>query len=609
MLTVLFHSLGSRRAEFWSTIAIYDVCERENRQRHTNEQVKMRASLRYVAITAVMLSGLSHAGHAQEPSDVDNLVALGKVWGYVQWRHPWLGYRTDIDWDSALVAAVPRARAARSDAELARTIDLMLDALHDPLTRVRGPAPAAAPVSRADAYLSPDSVAVLRLGCGDDTDGAWDAAIAKAVSLIPSARAVVFDLRSPTPTFAYQRFFLQASLEGLERRLTNTRLTAPGTRGRVYVGFPSPSAFASDQYRTGLSTRLGRVLSPTDSARDLPTVVLMNANGISSVWQSVRQAAGRSLLLYDGTAGPAAFGVVDTISVGRHVIVQVRVADAVDSSGRSAEFSPDATLGVASTASRDAFLDSALGRARAFRASEVTRPFLPAMAGVPLLRAYASMTYPTDEYRVLAAYRLWSVIDQFYPYKTLLDVTWSDVLPEFVARMLNAKDAREYAVGIATMASRIQDSHTYVSGSVFNGDVIGPGYPIIRVRIVEGVPVVVRLVSVQASTAGVHVGDVVTRVDGEDAIVRLRRVESMLSGSTASNREYRAATVFMNGPIGSAVKLRIRGRDGRDKDVSLPRQYEDYVSLYHRERDTDAVRVLPGNIGYVDLDRLALDRV
>ena len=120
---------------------------------------------------------------------------------------------------------------------------------------------------------------------------------------------------------------------------------------------------------------------------------------------------------------------------------------------------------------------------------------------------------------------------------------------------------------------------------------------------------VVRLVSVQASTAGVHVGDVVTRVDGEDAIVRLRRVESMLSGSTASNREYRAATVFMNGPIGSAVKLRIRGRDGRDKDVSLPRQYEDYVSLYHRERDTDAVRVLPGNIGYVDLDRLALDRV
>ena len=45
------------------------------------------------------------------------------------------------------------------------------------------------------------------------------------------------------------------------------------------------------------------------------------------------------------------------------------------------------------------------------------------------------MTIPDVEYRILAAMRIWSVIDRFYPYKHLIgdwDTAFRDSPPSFV---------------------------------------------------------------------------------------------------------------------------------------------------------------------------------
>src|SRR5262249_19732434 len=79
-------------------------------------------------------------GRAQErgPGGAEQLQRLShlrKVWGAGASRPP-LPRHQDIDWDAALVKALPRVEAAKSPEEFAAAVQGMLDALGDPATRV-----------------------------------------------------------------------------------------------------------------------------------------------------------------------------------------------------------------------------------------------------------------------------------------------------------------------------------------------------------------------------------------------------------------------------------------------------------------------------------------
>ena len=69
------------------------------------------------------------------PVEADRLLATGKLWVTVKYFHPYLAYR-DIDWDKALVDALPKVRSAATPAEYTAAIQSMLDALKDPATHV-----------------------------------------------------------------------------------------------------------------------------------------------------------------------------------------------------------------------------------------------------------------------------------------------------------------------------------------------------------------------------------------------------------------------------------------------------------------------------------------
>ena len=53
--------------------------------------------------------------------ETGNLVALAKVWAAVKYLDPALE-SSDVDWDAAVMRAMPAARAAKSDDELAHAV-------------------------------------------------------------------------------------------------------------------------------------------------------------------------------------------------------------------------------------------------------------------------------------------------------------------------------------------------------------------------------------------------------------------------------------------------------------------------------------------------------
>ncbi len=85
-----------------------------------------------------------------EPPPVDartaRLVRLCEVWGKVRYLHPWV-VGGAVDWDAALMAALPSALAAETDDDAAAAVRVMLEALHDPATRVEHGAEATPPAA------------------------------------------------------------------------------------------------------------------------------------------------------------------------------------------------------------------------------------------------------------------------------------------------------------------------------------------------------------------------------------------------------------------------------------------------------------------------------
>ncbi len=97
----------------------------------------------------------------------DRLARLCVLWGTVRYLHPALAYK-DIDWDAALVEALPRVAEAKSAEDYAAAVRQMLDRLGDPATSVvrdvpARPAPKSDPTGKGRplfTWHSPDVLAV-----------------------------------------------------------------------------------------------------------------------------------------------------------------------------------------------------------------------------------------------------------------------------------------------------------------------------------------------------------------------------------------------------------------------------------------------------------------
>lgn len=570
--------------------------------------MRLRATLRAVAAFALGLGCEPADLSAQQAGATSRLTALAELWGYVKYHHPEFADRPDIDWDTALVVAIPRVREARSRGEFRSALNGMLAMLHDPLTRVVPDSePAAERGTQAPTKLAfqftADSILVVTIGDYYALPEAESQAkLRQIVAASAKARAIVLDVRARQPVDAFGRLQLTSTVAQLERVITTQSLTPPGERYRAFYGYENPSPFSSGQYRTGFFTRFGVQLRPAPDARDVPLVVLLDHFAAIPGAALPLEKAGRALIVFEGDPESASIGRTHPVDVGERSVVDVRESEPVFADGTSAQLRPDLTVAAGA-------LDSALALARRFHPSSIARAPLPATANAPAERSYASMTAPTVEYRLLALFRFWNVIRYFYPYHRLPGTAWDSVLTVFIPRFEQAADSLAYARTVAELAVRLRDSHAYVAGAVYVNQLIGAGYPPIRVRIVQGQPVVVAIYDSTAARAGVSIGDVVLRVDGEPATARLARYVSLISASTMPSAMDKAALSFMNGPVGSTVRLQVRGAGSAQREATLTRRAEDFTTLYHRERSGEIVRILPGNIGYVDLDRLPLELV
>jgi C-terminal processing protease CtpA/Prc len=526
-------------------------------------------------------------------SDVDRLVMLARVWAAVKYLHPFL-MQKQMDWDEPLVRTIPKVRAATSDDEFAEAVGSMLKELGDPATRVLRTKVSARPASDASVLRWEGDVLVLNPGPYAEAKGGmalWGE-MSSLAKQITKAKQVVIDLRyhPSSPDEREMAAFVVSQLRGLVPKA----VSAPATVSVYHSGYRPQQGTTSGGYFSGLLTVPGESFVPAAGAAAPSRVVFVT--DAESVVPSIALAL--------RTAGQAA--IVSDAPIGDHAVVNTKSLELGDSWRALVRLQ---TIGISVAA--DAIVPDPMTNALAIANGTTPLPRAPQEAtGVDVAGPqwqpdpdYRDMVYPDLGHRLLAAIRLWSVIEYFYPYKALIG-DWDRALTESIPQFISAANEDEYAAAVLEMVARVEDGHSMASGHPAAGRLLGTWRAPIDVRLVENEFVVTALRASLPPDVDARVGDVVVSIDGEPIRARIDRLRRYVTASTDTARINRVATFALMGPPQSTATLVLQGADRRARTVRIARAQ----AVPPRETG-EPYRLLDKAIGYVDLNRLTVPQV
>lgn len=217
-------------------------------------------------------------------------------------------------------------------------------------------------------------------------------------------------------------------------------------------------------------------------------------------------------------------------------------------------------------------------------------------------RDYSEDAFPSTELRVLGAFRLWGAVHYFFAYKDLMDEDWDAAFSRLLPKFVSARDALEYNLAVSELAKTLADSHAKVESTELKR-YFGEAPVGLRIRLMDRKPVITAVVDEEAKGKGIRVGDLLTKLDGEAIAERVRRQASYISASTQQGLGELVCQRVLNGPENSSASLTVSSNDGTAREITLKRSAT-YRSSLIPQRTGEVIRILPGKIGYMDLDRL-----
>ncbi len=587
-----------------------------------------RLTSKPLALTAVLLAlclnaraQQAAATPAQTTADaarVERLAGLAKVWGAVKYFHPSLAYR-EIDWDKALVETIPKVQAAKTSQDYQAALNQMLAALGDPSTRaeidievkaaptVEAPASAKEPVRTEEGVLFIDATRLAEVGARDQM--AFRVLLGKVGEAAASAKAVVIDARRAGPADDFAAYFFADLLRQILPQFLDSDVRLGHSRQRIHNGYATQGGGASFYY-SAFADIAPQTLAGRNKAKTPAIVFVVNADTPPAAETlGGLQHASRAYVVQEGERAPEAGGGALTVELPGGLKAHLRTSESVNPDG-SVGFEADAVVAVAAQG-EDAAMREALRAAREGKVSQAggkTAPPPPPLVGQKE-KPYAEMEFPPAEYRLLALFRYWNVVNYFYPYKHLIGETWATVLPRYIPKFEANRDAADYQLTVRELVTEMHDSHGGVQNANAAAERLGTYAPPVVVRYVEGKTVVTNVLD---DKLPVKVGDVVLTVDGEPVA---QRIEFWSRYTAASTPQALLRVVHLNllrGQKETTARVRVRGADGAEREVELPRSFgraEQGKLFAAMQRSTPVVQVLPSGYGYVDLARLQVGEV
>ena len=217
--------------------------------------------------------------------------------------------------------------------------------------------------------------------------------------------------------------------------------------------------------------------------------------------------------------------------------------------------------------------------------------------------------YPDENYRLLALFRYWNIIQYFFPYKEDMDKDWEGVLEEFIPRLVDAGDPSEYHLTIRELTTRINDSHAFTYSPYINYYFGYYGVPF-KVRYIQNQTIVTRVFPELMDPPGaVQVGDIVVKCKNIDIDTFRNQTRKYVEASNEPTLERNISGYVVRGESDQLPFTLLRG--GQTIDVTVKGYYTYIIRDAEKAADNllDKWKILPDNIGYVHMGILLMEDV
>ncbi len=506
------------------------------------------------------------------------------------------------------MAAVPKLKAAKNEDDLAQAIRAMIEYAKVPETTVDKVS------AGQEQKVDYDKYRPLRMQGDTLVFDIWAAGwasrdrtklpdyIAEFDKLIKQAKSLVIDCRILETNSGAGYWGANAFQSAMPQFVKGS--IAAGTAANVsYVGYPAPGG-ASPLYSSGLRTMEPDIIVGSASA-DKPIAFVVD----DTTEQRMRQwAVGfhnsrRSLVIKVGKEKGivAEMGSVP-ISKSYSINYPTKVF-------LSADGSPgfEADMLAAPSPEREKAVETAIKEIASGRAANKDR-YAQAKNEATQLDESIPDEYPSESARVLSLFRIWNIVNYFFPYRHLMDQSWAKTFEESLPNFLNAKNGDEYYFAVCRMTGRMQDGHVSMPENPRYATKIGNAWPRIRFRWVEGKYIVSAYDESEIGDSKIALGDELLSINGESGREIIDRYSSAISAGKPSDKPFQTMALVMPGQPDTEVAFRIRRKDGSAAELKLKRKTGTFTKLVRIPAipPQPAFTVLPSGFGYIDLRQLSV---
>ena len=580
--------------------------------------MKTQKILAFFLSCAIVSALVSRNASAQSSSPsvadarVGRLAGLAKVWGAVKFFHPALAYR-EIDWDRALIETIPKVNAAKTPQEYQTAVNQMLAALNDKSTRAEFGAE-----TKSDTANEPSGSDAKHVRTENGVLVIDAAAIAKAVTkdtsalnrfvtsvdqALPNATAIIIDTRGTNKIGDFESYFFNLFMRQTLTSILDTNVVLGAPRYRMHNGYASQTAGGAEFYYSALVNATPQTIQGRLKTKTPPIAFIVNQNSPSFAdVLSGMQSANRALVIQDGEQAPEAGAGSFTIELPDKIKVRMRTQELINPSG-SIDLQPDVVLpktDLADTALKEAI--RLVQNNKSGSGSTRTAPALASQLGQKD-KPYAEMEFPNAEYRLLALFRYWTVVNYFFPYKHLIGDSWETVLQRYIPKFEANANAADYQLTVRELVTEMRDSHGGVRNANAASEKLGTFQPAVLFRYLEEKSVVTKVLD---DKLPIKVGETIVTIDGEPVEKRREFLSRYIASSTPQWLMRNVHARLLSGPKESVAKLSVRGLNGEVRDIELPRAVSstDPKLFAELQRSTPIIQILPSGYGYVDLARL-----
>ena len=214
------------------------------------------------------------------------------------------------------------------------------------------------------------------------------------------------------------RYRAEFVLQSFAGALASRPVSAPAERFLFHSGYRTQLDESSGGYSSGFQTPLAERFTPPAGALPKRVVFLVNADTVLPPVAAALQAAGDGAIVAEG--GLSEDGLVQqrTIDLGEGFLARVRTSEILPQPGWTGlrADAEAASAGSAGSREGDPAFAAALGLLREWPKPAAGAPAAPLPYGAWRPdRRYDEMTEPTLEFRLLAVFKLWTILHQLLP--------------------------------------------------------------------------------------------------------------------------------------------------------------------------------------------------